>query len=313
MDKKVEISICIPAYKNTVYLKRLLDSISSQTFKNFEVIVTDDSPDDTVKTFLDNYHQIRNLQHYKNQPPVGTPENWNEGIRRANGKWIKLMHDDDWFASADTLKIFWQTTEANPDCSFFFAAFQNVTEDTGAIEVVRCNILDRIVLRLSPLHLFGRVYVGNPSCTFIKKEVGEYYDKRFKFVVDFEYYIRCFYKLKRYKYIDEVLMNIGFNSDQVTKYTFLVPEVQIPENLALLEKLGSRILQNPLVYDYYWRMFRNLKVRSIDEVESYYADPINPVIIQLLNFQGKFPAAVLKVGVVSKVLMILSYIKSRLV
>jgi glycosyltransferase involved in cell wall biosynthesis len=42
------ISICIPAYKRTEFLQRLLDSIDIQTFKNFEVIVTDDSPGNDV-------------------------------------------------------------------------------------------------------------------------------------------------------------------------------------------------------------------------------------------------------------------------
>ena len=36
------ISICIPAYKHPDFLKRLLDSISIQSFKNFEVIISDD-------------------------------------------------------------------------------------------------------------------------------------------------------------------------------------------------------------------------------------------------------------------------------
>ena len=43
------ISICIPAYKNTSFLKRLLESLLQQTYTHFEVILSDDSPDDTVK------------------------------------------------------------------------------------------------------------------------------------------------------------------------------------------------------------------------------------------------------------------------
>ena len=58
-DKLPFFSICIPAYKNTDYLKRLLDSISIQTFRDFEVIITDDSPDETVSTFINNYNAIK--------------------------------------------------------------------------------------------------------------------------------------------------------------------------------------------------------------------------------------------------------------
>ncbi len=48
-DKIPSISICIPAYKNSNFLNRLLMSINSQLFRDFEVVVTDDSPDESVK------------------------------------------------------------------------------------------------------------------------------------------------------------------------------------------------------------------------------------------------------------------------
>ena len=56
------ISICIPAYKNTTYVGRLLDSISEQTFTDYEVVVTDDSPDDSVKNFLLNCHALEGVE-----------------------------------------------------------------------------------------------------------------------------------------------------------------------------------------------------------------------------------------------------------
>jgi glycosyltransferase involved in cell wall biosynthesis len=310
MIKTAKISICIPAYKNIVYLKRLLDSIAAQTFKDFEVIVTDDSPDFQVKQFLDEYDSIKNIQYFRNHPACGTPENWNEGIRRANGIWIKIMHDDDWFTTPEALQSFYNAAQQHPHCSFFFSAFQNVIHETGEVQTVRCNFSDRFFLSLNPLHLFKRVYIGNPSCTFIKRNVGLFYDKDFKYVVDFEYYIRVIRKLKKYQYIDEVLLNIGFNNEQVTKYTFLVPEVQIPENLMLLDKMGYGILRNVMVYDYYWRMFRNLGIRRLEDVSKFYHVPLHPTIAQMISVQQVVPAAILKVGVVSKVVMTMGYLIS---
>lgn len=302
------ISICIPAYKNTAYLKRLLDSIAGQTFKDYEVIVTDDSPDNSVKDFIDSYTAVMPLYYCKNRPAAGTPENWNVGIRQARGTWIKLMHDDDWFAESTALQTFFQATQMHPHCAFFFAAFQNITEGTGAKEIVRCNAFDRFFLRMSPLHLFKRVYVGNPSCTFIRRDIGLLYDKEFKFVVDFEYYIRCFRKLKHWHYIDNVLLNIGFNEEQVTKYTFLNPAVQLLENYKMLEKFGFRILRNLFVYDYYWRMHRNLGIDSIGEAEGFYKGIVPVPMQSIIEFQSKLPKALLKTGIFSKVLMSVHYI-----
>ena len=311
MIEQPEISICIPAYKNTVFLARLLDSIAYQSFKNYEVVISDDSNDSTVEDFVSSYRDIEDIRYFRNVPALGTPENWNEGIRQAKGKWIKLMHDDDWFTSPNALQFFSNASAANPSCSFFFSAFQNVMHETGEEEVVRCSWFDLLILKWSPLHLFKRVYVGNPSCTFIKGEIRDWYDSRFKFVVDFEYYIRLITKFRSYQYIDEVLINVGFNNEQVTKYTFLVPTVQVPENLLLLEKLTPKILRNILVYDYYWRMFRNLKIRNLKEIKVYYSPAIHPLIEQMVYFQRKNSLSILKIGVASKILMLISFLRSQ--
>lgn len=307
MNETVTISICIPAYRNTIHLSRLLESIRVQTYRDFEIVVTDDTPDDSVEQLLMSGAGDLPVRYIRNRMQLGTPENWNESIRHARGKWIKLMHNDDWFNSPHALSRFHQAATANPECRFFFAAFQNVDEDSGKTEVVKCNFFDRLFLRMSPLHLFKRVYVGNPSCTLVHREVAELYDRRFKFVVDFEYYIRCFRKLKRYKYIGPVLLNIGFHAEQVTKHTFEVPSIQIPENLLLTELMGIRILRNPFVFDYYWRLFRNMSIVNIAQVKEYWKGEVPAVIRGMIRFQASLPKNLLRVGIFSKAFMLLRY------
>ena len=60
------ISICIPAYKNVEFLKRLPDSIAVQSFKNFEVILSDDSPGKEVE-------QLANAHCYSVCPTCTKP------------------------------------------------------------------------------------------------------------------------------------------------------------------------------------------------------------------------------------------------
>jgi glycosyltransferase involved in cell wall biosynthesis len=309
-DKIPFFSICIPAYKNTDYLQRLLDSITIQTFRDFEVVVTDDSPDTTVADFINHYAADFPIRYFKNNPVLGTPENWNEGIRQAKGKWVKMMHDDDWFATADALQVFFDATIKHPDVLFFFAAFQNITQETGAIEKVFCSKWDLLLLKWSPLHLFKKVYVGNPSCTLVLRGARVYYDNEYKFVVDFEYYFRLIEIFNSYKYIDQLLISVGFNALQVTKYTFKVAAVQVPENLSLVNKLGTRILRNLLVYDYYWRMWRNLGVRGVADCRKFYDAPIPKILVIMMQQQAMVPLHVLKIGVVSKVMMCVSYLCS---
>jgi glycosyltransferase involved in cell wall biosynthesis len=300
-------SICIPAYKRTAFLKKLLDSIAIQNFTDYEVVITDDSGSNEVTDFLATYNGIKNLRHIINPVALGTPENWNEAIRQARGTWIKLMHDDDWFPHENVLQHFYDAVKSHPEISFFFSAFQNIDSVTNQVEKVRCSFLDLFLLKSNPLHLFKKVYVGNPSCTLVKNDIGLLYDNRYKFVVDFEYYIRCFRKLKNWYYIDEILLSIGFNPEQVTKYTFRIASVQLPENHLLLNELGTGILHNFFVYDYYWRMYRNLAVRDVDEVKTYSTESLAPALAQMIRFQKNIPLKLLKIGAISKILMTLNY------
>ncbi|MBC7937190.1 MAG: glycosyltransferase, partial [Rhizobacter sp.] len=73
----MKISVCIPAYKNADFLRRCLDSLVSQSFTGFEVILSDDSPDDSVATIAEAYKKDLQIIYFKNDPSLGTPANWN--------------------------------------------------------------------------------------------------------------------------------------------------------------------------------------------------------------------------------------------
>ena len=306
----MKISICIPSYKRIHYLQRLLDSIVIQTYKDFEVVITDDSNDDSVQQLLKNYEGTIPINYYQNRVALGTPENWNEGIRRANGEWIKIMHDDDWFAQENALEIFHEAIVQNPGQSFIFSAYNNVVENKDLLQPVFLTRTGQFLLKKNPLNIFKNQFVGNPSCTIIKKDIAVFYDNRFKWVVDFEYYIRCLQKLKDFYYINSALINVGINDTQVTQFSFRKREVEIPENHLLVEKMGASILRNIFVYDYYWRLYRNLGIRSIQEINDFYKKPLHPVLRSMIRFQKFIPLPALKVGVVSKVLMVANYFAS---
>ena len=85
------ISICIPAYKRVDYLKRLFESISIQTYKNFEVVVTDDSGNDnSVENFINSNVFNFKLVYIKNPSALGSPLNWLASFKHALGDWIKI-------------------------------------------------------------------------------------------------------------------------------------------------------------------------------------------------------------------------------
>jgi glycosyltransferase involved in cell wall biosynthesis len=297
------LSICIPAYKRTEYLKRLLDSIAIQSFKDFEVIVTDDSSGNEVNQLALLYSDTIAIKYIKNKEVLGTPENWNEAIRNAKGQWIKLIHDDDWFSSRETLQKFADAVKTHPDCSFFFSAYTNVYEDSGRRQPTFLKALWKNSLLKNPNILIADNVVGPPSVTLHRNDKKIWYDPSMKYVVDIDFYIR-YLRNGKPCYIGESLIDVGINKAQVTKYTFNVPEVHLKESLYLLQKTGASNLRNIIVFDGWWRLVRNFRLRKIEDIRSTgYDGIVPPILLGIMKFQQEIPEAVLKNGLLSKLLM----------
>lgn len=307
------ISICIPAYKNKAYVKRLLDSIAIQIYRDFEVVITDDSPDNSLADLVKQYEAEFPVRYYKNEPAAGSPANWNRAIAHAKGEWIKIMHDDDWFTDAKSLKEFYYATE-EAHCQFIFSGFVNVDLEKQTKKTFVISALQEEMLRKNPLYLFRTNYIGHPSTTLIKNNLTEWFDEKIKWVVDFEFYIRRLKEEKSFLAIQKPLVNIGIGAEQITKSVFRNREVEIPENLYLLQKLGNSSLNYLFVYDYYWRLMRNLKIGSADELKTYVHEfHVPPVIESMIRFQQKAGQGLLKkFGVYSKICMTIHYLLNRM-
>jgi len=309
MEKtKPLISICIPAYQNSSFLTRLLNSIKIQTYTAFEVIITDDSPDDSVEEVIKSFLCFFKIKYYKNYPALGTPANWNEAIKQSTGDWIKIMHDDDWFASKNSLQEFVSATFTHPQKKIIFSAYTNIFFGNNQKQNVIASKLELLILKLFPLVLFKKVIIGNPSCTFIHSSIHQEYDKNIKWAVDFDYYLRILAN-NNFHFIKISLINVGFHENQVTQFVTKNPYIMIPESHYMLQKFGSEILKNIFVYDYYWRLYRNYNISSVEQLNKYpYSSELPQVITKIINTQNKINKQILKKGFYSKFLMTLSYL-----
>ena len=85
-------SIIVPTHNAETYIRRLLDSIASQEYKNYELIVIcDDCTDNTVQ-IARNYGAYTERVVFKRDGLAR-----DRGIERATGDWILFADDDDWF------------------------------------------------------------------------------------------------------------------------------------------------------------------------------------------------------------------------
>jgi hypothetical protein len=222
------------------------------------------------------------------------------------------MHDDDYFAANDSLALFVAAIESNKQAQVFYSAF--IFEDAAnkTKKIITCNWFDRFFLSLSPYHMLRRNYFGNPSCILVKKEVPFLYDNRFKYIVDFAYYIELLQNRIECQYINKVLIHVGINEGQVTNYTYKNKAVQMYENHVLFEKIGAGALKNIVAFDYYWRIYRNFEIKSVKDIEPFYNREIAVVLRRMIAFQQQVSPGLLKKGLSSKIAMLTCYCLLRL-
>jgi glycosyltransferase involved in cell wall biosynthesis len=116
------VNVIIPLYNKGKYVGRALDSVFSQTFEDFEVVVVDDGSDDEGPDIVRRYKdtRLRLIQ----QDNAGPGSARNRGIRETTGRYLAFLDaDDEWLP--DFLKVTLDHLNDNNDCALCTVGFMD--------------------------------------------------------------------------------------------------------------------------------------------------------------------------------------------
>ena len=88
------VSVCIPSYNSEEFIATTLQSILSQTFADFEVVIADDKSTDGTIRIIQGFNDTR-IRLIENEQNLGLGRNWNKVLSCARGEYVKLLGDDD--------------------------------------------------------------------------------------------------------------------------------------------------------------------------------------------------------------------------
>lgn len=95
----IMISVAIPSYNSEKFIIKLLDSIKNQTYKNFEIVISDDcSTDNTFKLICEykEKHSNLNINLIEQKKNIGLIANRNVILKECKGKYITFVDSDDY-------------------------------------------------------------------------------------------------------------------------------------------------------------------------------------------------------------------------
>ena len=220
------VSVIVPVYNSTAYLKRCVDAILSQTYSNLEIILIDDGSTDDSLALCKEYSKSDSRVKAFHKENGGSSSARNVGIKEASGEYICFCDSDDYYEPdiiENLMKVFVEKEDAVVAQCMAVCRYEDGTLESGPLkdsgEIVRETSEE--YLRELLLHL------GDSS--FCTKMIKADFMKRFKFNEgrlneDFELLVYmaeefdCIYTYEITGY--NIILRFGSNTRNVYKNLF---------------------------------------------------------------------------------------------
>src|SRR5919112_3168501 len=120
------VSVIIPSYNHAHYLGEAIESVLSQSYRNFEIIVVDDGSTDNTSEVASHYEEVR-LVRQENRGLAGAR---NSGLAEAEGEYLVFLDADDRLLPR-ALEVNLTELAAHPQCALV-AGYQWLIEADGS-------------------------------------------------------------------------------------------------------------------------------------------------------------------------------------
>lgn len=258
------ITIIIPVYNVEKYLKKCLDSIINQTYKNLEIILIDDGSIDNSPKICDEYaikdKRIKVI-HKRN---AGVSSARNDGLNKATGQYLIFVDSDDYIELNMVEKIYNNTKKYNTDLYLFnYYTIENKVKRKGStLKTPSKNLTKKEFYN----YLFSNQYYCGYICNKLfktstigkirfQKDVHLLEDLLFisqvaencnNFYYDYDEYL--------YNYVirEESALNSKFNLKQLSSITVRdkVMKYAIKYNCTTIKVLKFNLLWDSIYYKY---------------------------------------------------------------
>lgn len=118
------VSIIVPVYNAEKFLRRCVDSILSQEYTDFELLLVDDGSADGSGAICDEYKEADSRVRVVHKENKGVSDSRNRAIDMARGTWLQFLDSDDWMTPDSTKLLVRAATEHG--CDLVIADFYRV-------------------------------------------------------------------------------------------------------------------------------------------------------------------------------------------
>lgn len=251
----MKLSIITINFNNKAGLQKTIDSIVSQTWRDFEWIVVDGGSTDGSKELIEKYAQQGCFAWWCSEPDKGVYNAMNKGIAHAKGEYLNFMNSGDSFHEPTTLQHVFDNKDFDADILY---------GDVCYLYPEKC-VVENAASPLSLQHLYKSTIFHQSS--FIRKELLEIgYNESLKIVSDWEKWVEWVLLNKKYHYLPLVIADMDTTGISLNNV-----QLRQKERELVIEKLISPCI----VYSFD-------EIKKKDEFLTY-----NPELLQVYGFISK--------------------------
>ena len=281
------ISVVIPAYNRPAELKRALDSLATQSRRDFEVIVCDDGSRDDLQSIVMQFKDRLDAHYIRIDNSGGPARPRNTAVTHARGVWISFLDSDDWW---DDNRIERVAQALHEDVDFVYHPLRVVTAVGIKGRRERRSVIGGS-MRGDPLTHFA--FFGNPipnSAAVVRRRVlegigGICEDSMLVALEDCDAWMRLVETGIKPNFIPDTLGSYWVGNDGISKIT----ESHIKRQIALYERHAPRfsphIRQTAESYQYYvlGTMLMQVEGRAADARAYFYRANMLPTLAMKLK------------------------------
>lgn len=233
-----KVTVIIPVYNSEKYIGRCLDSVLNQTYKDFEILIVNDGSKDNSQKIIDSYnekysHKIISIE----QENKGVAITRNESIKKANGKYIMFIDNDDYLDS-DYIETFVKNIEAD-DYDIVLGGYRRPTETGKIIKKLQLKNEEwsKFMITAPWAKIYKKQYLIKNNITFLSTNLGE----------DVYFNLKAMLMSNKIKIIDYIGYNWFYNTKSVSNTIQKnITQLQVYELLnSIYDELNScNLLEN---------------------------------------------------------------------
>jgi glycosyltransferase involved in cell wall biosynthesis len=270
-----KVSIIIPTYNRAAYLKACIESILSQDYDNFEIIISDNASTDNTTEIVKAFNDPKIIYH-RNETNIGVVGNHNKALELSTGEYIHIFSDDD-LMLADCIKKKAEILNAHPSVGLVHSDI-NIIDEEGKIKS-NDHWAKSAWKKWFEIHseskLFSnkeyhiylyriRNFISMPSVMIRKSVIDKvgYMDTSLKYIIDWDYWLKITLFFDVY-YVDQKLISYRLYStnfyNTITSKTYMQEEKimrnhineRFPNNIIVNNNFLHDILQHGGYYTHY--------------------------------------------------------------